>query len=689
MPYDPVHLAHVGLTRGRDEAGGEKITYVGYSNGKNSALPPAWQDILRAAGISTEEQSEHKDMLRGIVDFVQLGAREPGTGPSPIPSGAVGAAVPGPSSPASSLPSSTRDAPTELTPSRPAPPPPAATATAVVSKPPLAFPHFTSVPASPTSSAPSGRQLAHTPSFTQPFRPGHFRRTASVSTRSGGQLLGQAKGRPRAMTVTRGITAAPALISPLTAQAQARSGRPATPAGEKDVLSGLKADLRLRAGLVPHLPGSPPRGGTRRRHPAEEASPATIAAQNARRIRAEAEVVARLHELCNKADPHLLYDTASMQKVGQGVSGGVYVAHVRSPQPAASRSASSMSKHSDGQRPRERSSSTSHPSARVSPASRGRSNSRTDAGRTRTRVALKAMQLSLQPKKELLINELAVLGRTRASHHPNIVNFIDAFLVATPPAGRVAGERVAACKGKDNTINDNGRDHSSKDKDNEENSPLAGLSLWVAMEYMPGGSLTDVVTTHILSEPQIAGICTALLDGLLFLHTNGIIHRDVKSDNVLLGLEGQVKLSDFGFSAQTSLSSGWSGGMRTTMVGTPYWMAPEVVTRQAYGARVDIWSLGILVIEMVDGEPPYLTENPMRALYLIATTGTPHIAAADQLSPALSSFLHAALIADQDRRPDARALRRHPFLRLARKEDLRSLVPLIKAARHAKGARDD
>lgn len=114
-------------------------------------------------------------------------------------------------------------------------------------------------------------------------------------------------------------------------------------------------------------------------------------------------------------------------------------------------------------------------------------------------------------------------------------------------------------------------------------------------------------------------------------------------------------------------------------------MAPEVVTRQAYAAKVDVWSLGILVIEMVDGEPPYLTENPMRALYLIATTGTPRITSEDQLSPALNSFVHAALTVDQDRRPDARALRKHSFLRLGKEEDLRSLVPLIKAARQAKG----
>lgn len=128
--------------------------------------------------------------------------------------------------------------------------------------------------------------------------------------------------------------------------------------------------------------------------------------------------------------------------------------------------------------------------------------------------------------------------------------------------------------------------------------------------------------------------------------------------------------ADFGFCAQIQDAN----SKRTTMVGTPYWMAPEVVKRKAYGPKIDVWSCGIMAIEMMDGEPPYLHENPLRAIYLISTTGTPKLKEPERYSDLFRDYLARALCVVPEQRPSAEEILRHPFFTKA--EPLKNLGPL-------------
>mmetsp|Transcript_68713 Transcript_68713/g.100604 ORF Transcript_68713/g.100604 Transcript_68713/m.100604 type:complete len:527 (+) Transcript_68713:24-1604(+) len=202
--------------------------------------------------------------------------------------------------------------------------------------------------------------------------------------------------------------------------------------------------------------------------------------------------------------------------------------------------------------------------------------------------------------------------------------------------------------------------------------------LWVILELMDAGSLTNLLQVYQrkkkeMSEDEMAGLMLPCMQGIGFLHSHGRIHRDIKSDNILINSKGDVKIADFGFCVQLTQEK----AMRQSMVGTPYWMAPELVRGQSYDAKVDIWSLGIMLIEMAEGEPPYLREQPLRALYLIATKGEPKLKQETKYSQTFMDFYHNCLATKPDDRFSAAQLCAHNFLKpenCASKEKLAALI---------------
>ncbi|XP_033930026.1 serine/threonine-protein kinase PAK 4 [Melopsittacus undulatus] len=243
-------------------------------------------------------------------------------------------------------------------------------------------------------------------------------------------------------------------------------------------------------------------------------------------------------------------------------------------------------------------------------------------------VAVKKMDLRKQQRRELLFNEVVIM---RDYQHENVVEMYNSYLV--------------------------------------------GDELWVVMEFLEGGALTDIVTHTRMSEEQIAAVCLAVLKALAVLHAQGVIHRDIKSDSILLTHDGRVKLSDFGFCAQVNKEV----PRRKSLVGTPYWMAPELISRLPYGPEVDIWSLGVMVIEMVDGEPPYFNEPPLKAMKMIRDNLPPKLKNIHKVSPSLKGFLERMLVRDPGHRATAAELLKHPFLGKAGPPS--AIVPLMRQNR--------
>jgi len=230
---------------------------------------------------------------------------------------------------------------------------------------------------------------------------------------------------------------------------------------------------------------------------------------------------------------------------------------------------------------------------------------------------------------------------------------------------------------------------------------LKASTLMIVMEYCDGGSALDIMAANKSSfdEDTVACLVAQMIQGLIYLHGNKILHRDIKAGNVLLTSDGRCKLADFGVSAKLAHTM----QKKVTMVGSPYWMAPEVISlknKDGYDNKADIWSLGITAIELAEGKPPLYDVAAMRVIFLIPARDPPGLKDPSKWSTEFVDFITFCLNKDPTSRPSSLSLIEHPFvqrgLRLERTELLQDLVEaslpkleLLRQKRKEKDSDDD
>ncbi|XP_021756630.1 serine/threonine-protein kinase PAK 1-like isoform X2 [Chenopodium quinoa] len=205
--------------------------------------------------------------------------------------------------------------------------------------------------------------------------------------------------------------------------------------------------------------------------------------------------------------------------------------------------------------------------------------------------------------------------------------------------------------------------------------------LWIVMEYCGGGSVADLmnVTEEPLDENQIAYTCREALKGLAYLHSIFKVHRDIKGGNILLTEQGEVKLGDFGVAAQLTRTM----SKRNTFIGTPHWMAPEVIQESRYDGKVDVWALGVSAIEMAEGLPPRSSVHPMRVLFMISIEPAPMLEDKEKWSLIFHDFVAKCLTKDPRLRPTAPEMLKHKFIDKC-KGGAFAMLPKIEKARKAR-----